>query len=464
MTSREIALTASLRAAGRGAPLQDVLCDMLDDSGLDGRDRAFAEEIALGALRRRISLDLVLDRVLTSPIGRVQPPVAEALRQAAYQILILDRVPSHAAVNETVTLVKAQMGKGPAGLANAVLRSLSRLVVAKGAKRPGGARSRSAIASRDGAFTTLTKRIVPGVDENPTRWLAGAYGYPAWLVERWLDRFGAEQTERVLEWGNTPPGLTVRLNPLRLPDWPLREEDAARAFEGCASYAPGEVPGTYALVAEAHPRGLGGLKAGLFTVQDSAQVRPCRVLNPPPGARVLDLCAGLGGKSTQLAEMVGPDGGVVALELDERKIELARAADERLGLANISHVCGDVTDAPGDAAGGFEFVLLDAPCSNIGSLDRRPEVRHRVTERAINELAEAELGLLRAALARVAEGGTMVYSVCTLEPEETDLVVTRALEERSEFRLESEHYVTPVAGARDGGYCARITRSRSRTD
>jgi len=367
-------------------------------------------------------------------------------------------VPSHAAVNETVSLVKSRMGTGPGGLANAVLRAASALVRRKGAPRPEGAESRMAVASTDGRFTVLAKDVVPGIDEDPPGWLAGAYGYPRWLVERWVARFGRDGAEAVLGWGNAPPPLCVRLNPLRTGTWPLDAAEAARVFEGCDSFAPADCPGTYRMSAGAPPGELPGFRAGLFTVQDETQVRPARVLAPARGARVLDLCAGLGGKTTQLAEVVGPEGHVVALESDVAKIELARAAAARPGLANVEMVEGTVASPPGPAGGRFPFVLLDAPCSNLGALARRPEVRHRASPDAIRRLASAEVDLLRAALERVEGGGAIVYSVCSLEDEETSLAVRAALEGRPEFRLEAECHVVPLAGARDGGYCARITR------
>jgi 16S rRNA (cytosine967-C5)-methyltransferase len=356
------------------------------------------------------------------------------------------------------------MGKGPSGLANAALRAVGRLVRAKRAARPSGVESRRAIASREGAFTILERQVLPSVDERPAGWLAGAYGYPAWLVERWLARFGPTRAERMLEWGNTPPTVCCRLNPLRLPSWPLTDVDAARVFEGCATFRPGDVPGSYRIDPQLPPGELPGFAGGLFTIQDETQIRPARALGATPGARVLDLCAGLGGKTTQLAELVGPGGHVVAVEADEAKIAKARAAADRLGLTNVTFVHGDARDAQGPAAGEFEFVLLDAPCSNLGALDRRPEVRLRATEEAIGRLAALERALLEAACARTAPGGTLVYSVCTTEEEETSAVVREALGQDPGCRLQTEYVVLPVASVRDGGYCARISRAPADTE
>ncbi|MHC5054525.1 MAG: transcription antitermination factor NusB [Planctomycetota bacterium] len=458
MTSRDIALEAALEAAERRCPLQDVLSRRLSESGLDSRDRALAEEVAFGALRRRLSLHLALGRVVSRPIAKMQPALAEALRQGAYQMLFLDRVPARAAVSETVELVKARLGRKPSGMANAVLRSLARLITGKGVRAEDLADPQAALASREGLFTTLSGALLPDPAAGEAAWLAGAYGYPKWMVERWLARHGRERAERILEWGNTPPPLSARVNRARLPEWPLSDGDAAHTFRRCRDFAPGEVPGTYRITPEVAPGELPGLAEGLFTIQDETQVRPAHILSAPQGGRVLDLCAGLGTKATQLAEMVGPGGSVVALERDAAKLGKAREAATRLGLENIEFLEGDALSPPDAARGPFDHVLLDAPCSNLGALDRRPEVRFRAGLAALATLTATEIELLAASFARVAPGGALVYSVCSFEAEEGPELVRAALEEEAGFALESESTVLPEPGARDGGYAARIVR------
>jgi len=389
----------------------------------------------------------------------MQPALAEALRQGAYQILFLDRIPPRAAVSETVEVVKARLGRKPGGMANAVLRALSRLVKEKGGRAEDLGDPRTALASRGGLFTILSERLLPDPASDEAGWLAGSYGYPRWLVERWLARHGRERAESILEWGNTPPPLTARISQSRLPDWPLSDDDAAHAFRRTRDFAPAEVPGAYRLSPEVPPSELPGLAEGLFTIQDATQVRPARILSPPEGARVLDLCAGLGTKATQLAEMVGPGGSVITLERDCAKIAKAREAAARLGLGNITCIEGDALSPPEGALGPFDFVLLDAPCSNLGALDRRPEVRFRAGLAAMATLTATEIELLATALERVAPGGALVYSVCSFEPEEGGELVRAALEGEQAFAIDSESIVLPEAGARDGGYAARIVRS-----
>jgi len=218
------------------------------------------------------------------------------------------------------------------------------------------------------------------------------------------------------------------------------------------------VPGTYRLVSEVAPAELPGLAEGLIVIQDETQVRPARILAPPEGARVLDLCAGLGTKATQLAEMVGPEGSVVALEREGAKLDKAREAATRLGLGNITFIEGDALSPPQEARGPFDFVLLDAPCSNLGALDRRPEVRFRAGLAAMATLTATEIELLATALEHVAPAGALVYSVCSFEPEEGPELVRAALEGVTGFSIDSESTVLPEPGARDGGYAARIVK------
>jgi len=448
MTSRDIALAAALEASTRGVPLQEALGGMIEASALEARDRALASEIAFGALRRRLQLELALSRVVTRPVEKMQPALAEALRQGAYQVLFLDRVPARAAVNETVGIVKAHMGRGPASFANAALRAVGRLVRKKTVDAGKLADPRAALASREGRFLVLAEEFLPDPESDEAGWLAGAYGYPKWMVERWFQRHGRERAEAILEWGNTPPGLSVRLNPLRTSPWPLGDDEAARVFRGCRAFAPGEVAGTYSIDAEGAPGELPGFAEGLYTIQDQTQARPARMLAPPGGARVLDLCCGLGGKTMQLAEIVGPGGSVTALDIDPAKVARAREAAERLGLENITFLEGDALDPPPGATGEYEYVLVDAPCSNLGALDRRPEVRFRAKAKSIRALAGKETELLRAGLARLAPGGVLVYSVCSFEEEEATAVVRACLDGREDMSLTNESWVLPEAGHR----------------
>jgi 16S rRNA (cytosine967-C5)-methyltransferase len=496
MNPRETALAAALLSARRAIPLRDALAELLPEaaagrphhqgtearrelgapgvrvaegaegSALEARDRALAGEIAFGALRRRITLDLALSAVSSRPVERMQPALAEALRQGAYQLLFLDRVPARAAVSETVEVVKSRMGRGPASFTNACLRSLARGVRKKNAAPEEVDDPRTALASRRGRFTLVADKLLPDPARDEVGWLAASWGYPRRMVARWLARHGPERTRLILEWGNTPPPLSARLNGRRTSAWPLPDAEARLVFEGCRSSEPGEVEGNYVLDPELPPGMLPGFLKGLFTFQDQTQAKPARLLGPGGGARALDLCAGLGGKSCQLAELVGPEGSVLALERDAAKLERAREAASRLGLANIRFLEGDALDPPPGLASAFQFVLLDAPCSNLGALARRPEARFRATSEAVESLAAREVAFLLSAMRLVNPGGALVYSVCSFEEEETRAAVLRALESREDFALECDDLTLPeppggaASRGRDGGYCARLRRRR----
>lgn len=459
---RAAALKASLIAESRKAPVQDVLAGMLAASKMDRRDRRLAEEIALGSLRRRQSLDLALSFVSSRRPEKTQNAVLEAMRHAAYQVLFLDRVPAHAAVDSAVRLVSEAVGPAAAGFANGVLRSLSRLVKRKGAREPERDEVRSGLYAKAGAFTVLDRQFLPEPEADPAAFLSGRYGYPRWMVERWLSRFGRGRTERILQWGDEVPALCVRLNPLRTKSWPLSAGEAARVFRGAGSCEPGEVAGTYLIKHGEHnvsPGELPGLADGLFTIQDETQARAVLLLDPPPGARVLDMCAGPGGKATHIAERVGEGGKVAAMDADRRRLEMVRDAARRLGLEQrFEFVEGDAREVPPQDEGAFEYILLDAPCSNMGALDRRPEVRFRASQAVLRERAGLQRELLAAALMHLAPGGRLVYSVCSFEEEETEGPVRGALEGRPDAILEAELLVLPEPSRRDGGYFAAISR------
>lgn len=459
MKARELALTAAIEASQRHSTLQEVFSKLLEGSGLDRRDKALAEEIAFGSLRRRITLDAVISHISKHPLHRIQPVLLEAIRQGAYQLLLLDRVPPHAVGHETVELVKTRLGRSAANFANAVLRALTGLISQKAVERPTEQLAPRALASRNGRFVILSIKLWPDPRRDLPGWLAGSYGYPMWMVRRWLERLGPEQAERILEWGNTPGALSVRLKQAAFSPGGPTPEEAAQAFAGCKSFTKGDVDGIWRIEPEVAPRELPGLLQGLFTIQDETQARPALLLAPPEGAEVLELCSGLGGKTTQLAELVGASGKVVALDRDSSKLQQARIAAERLGLKNITFIEGDALSPPPEAARDFQYVLIDAPCSNMGALDKRPEVRFRASEDALKRLAEQESKLLSAAMERVLPGGSLVYSVCSFEEEETHGVISDTLKARSDFRLASECLVLPLPGLRDGGYCARLVRS-----
>jgi 16S rRNA (cytosine967-C5)-methyltransferase len=337
--------------------------------GLDTRDRALAKQLAFGTIQRRLTLDHV---IASHAERRLEPPVRAALQLGLFQLMFLDGVAAHAAIGEAVELAKPSPGHR---LVNAVLRRVQR----EGFELP--------------------------ADDTP----AGAalrHSHPRWLVELWWDWLGADETRALLAADNEPAELALRVNALvdyDLDDVPGRRDGEAIVVDG-------------AFDALAHP----GYAAGAFTPQSRASQRVAAVLAPRPGERVLDLCAAPGGKTTHLAALMEGRGEVVAVERHAGRARALRATCERLRATNVSVVTADAKDFDGERR--FDRVLLDPPCSGLGTLRSHPDLRWRATPDGIERLAAEQDTLLAAARRALAPDGTLVYSVCTLSPREERLV------------------------------------------
>jgi 16S rRNA (cytosine967-C5)-methyltransferase len=355
-----------------------------------GRDRAFAAHLAYDTLRFEGTLDWALGQVLTRDLGAVEPALRRVLRLGALQLLRTD-VPRHAAVSTSVALargaVPTKRAKGAGGFVNGVLRALAR---------------------------RTDELPWPDVATDPVRHLELTTAHPGWVVTDLLDRYGLERTEAILRADDEAPGVTLRATRDRDA---LVDELRAAGVDARPGAAPHAVraPG-------ADPRQLVAVTDGRAVPQDEASQRVVLAAEVRPGERVLDFCAGPGGKATYLAQLVGPDGPpVTAVELHPHRAELVRAAAARQGVAVDVHV-GDATAPPLPADATYDVVLVDAPCTGLGTGRRRPEVRWRRTVGDVAELASLQRQLLAAAAARVAPGGRLVYAVCTWTAGETDAV------------------------------------------
>jgi 16S rRNA (cytosine967-C5)-methyltransferase len=414
--ARRVALEVLLRVELEGAFADLTLRAEIGRAGLLPRERALATELVYGTLRMRGRLDFLLGHVLDEPLAALEPGVVCALRLGAYQIACLDRIPERAAVDETVRGLRA-IGLGRAtGLANAVLRRL---------------------AERWRAIE------LPRLDDDPVSHLRDALSLPDWLAERWVARFGPDEAAALAQALLAVPPRCVRANLRRTtraallaalrPRFP--EAEACRfATAGIRLGARGDAVRD-PLFAE-----------GLFTVQDEASQLVVDLLDPRPGERVLDACAAPGTKSTAIAERVGESGHVLALDRHPRRLALAARDAARLGLANLATREADVSrPLPREIAGaGFDRVLVDAPCSGLGTLRRTPELRWRVGPRDCAVLAEAQFRILSHAAAALRPGGALVYSVCTFTPEENEAVVDAFLAREPAFRRTPEHALPPA--------------------
>jgi len=395
-------------------------------------DRALCQELVYGVTRWQRALDWLIDRKTS---GRTQKTQLRSLLQMGlYQMFWLDRIPNHAAVNETVELAR-QLGFGAqAGFVNAVLRSYGR---------------------EQGETRTLLKELK---SKEP----ALGYSHPDWLYQRWLDRWGAEKAARLMEWNNRPPPTYARVNGPKTDAAGLKARWDAEGVKFTAGrWDWVEEEAMFQL--ESHPSlaGLASFRKGLFYIQDPSTLLAVNELNPQPGETVLDLCAAPGGKTTLIAQRMSNKGSIVAVDLDEERLKLVRENCTRLGVTNV---VTQITEPGANQKSQiqnqkFDRILVDAPCSNTGVMRRRIDLRWRVRPEEIQRLRTTQLELLQQAAPQLKPGGTLVYSTCSLEPEENDSVISEFLSANSDFKLARRRELLPFADDVDGAFVATMPRT-----
>ena len=423
--ARSCAYTVIRRVFEQGAYADRALA--AEARGLDSRDRAFATALAYGAVQRRRTLDHVARRFSSRPLERLDAPVLAALRLGLYQLLYLGGVTDYAAVDESVELTK-RTRPGAAGLVNAILRR----------------------AAAEGAA------ILAELDDADPADAAILHSVPEWLARMWWTELGAGIARELLRGVNDPAESAIRVNTLV-----ASPPEAAAALPVPSHPAPGLPEG---LVVEAgfDAQGSEPWRQGAIMPQSRGSMLVARALAPVAGERVLDLCAAPGGKTTHIAALLEDRGEVLAVERHRGR---AAALERTCARMHADCVRVEVADAAEWAGGGsFHRVLVDPPCSGLGTLQSRPDLRWRTGPEAIEELASIQSEILAAGAARVAPGGTLVYSVCTISRREGELVLERFLREHPEFAVDDLAEHLPGWGAAAAGPHLQLLPSREGTD
>jgi 16S rRNA (cytosine967-C5)-methyltransferase len=410
---------------------------LLELRGADPRDVGLATEIARGVVRRQS----LLDHLLLGLCARGLPAdtgLQTVLRIGAYQLVFLDRVPAHAAVDQSVRLC----GPRQRGFVNAVLRRVVTAVAERPAD-PDRARDELPLGP---ARTLCLARPLPDPVADPAAYLALVFGLPEFLCARWIERHGPDRARTLAEAADRPPGVHLRAVGCD------RATLAAELGTGGVETEPAEHPGMLRWTGGATPFATEAFAAGRFVVQDPTAVAAAEAVGARPGEVVLDLCAAPGTKATLIAEAVGPAGQVFAHDVDAVRRRRVAENAARLRMPWL-RVVDSLEGLP-----PVDSVLVDVPCSNTGVLARRVEVRHRLNAAAIDSLADLQLELLLRGLDAVRPGGTVVYSTCSLEAEEDDAVVDAALAARPGARVEVRRLTWPDPPRHDGGYFAVLRR------
>jgi 16S rRNA (cytosine967-C5)-methyltransferase len=448
-TPRGLALRILLHCQDGRALIQESLHQLLGQVVLRPADRRLVTQLTYGIMRRRGALDALLRPLSTRPISRIDPVVWEIIRLGAYQLALLSHIPPHAALNESVELAGVWVSPKVKGFVNAILRTLSRLLTDEPAPGPAA----DALPLEGGRYRKLAQAVLPDPAHHPVKYLVAAFSLPEWLAGRWLERLGWEECLRLAFWFAGPAPLWLRSNPLRTTRAAFLE---ALQKAGIAA-AAGDHPQSLVLEEPAAIRSLPGYEEGWFAVQDESAMRVASALAPEPGWRVLDLCAAPGGKTTHLAELMANQGSVTACDVDEERLQTLTALCARLGVSIVQTCRLDPRRNEEPPAGPFDVALVDVPCSNTGVLGRRPEVRWRLKAGDFRNLVPLQTKLLIQAVERVRSDGSVVYSTCSIEPEENGQVVRAVLRAFPALKLEVEAEQIPGQPA-DGGYWARLRR------
>ena len=407
-SSRAIAL-AALKEWRGGRKFSDaILLEQLRASGLDAADRAFVTELFYGVLRNLTLLDFWIGQLRS---GHLDHDSRDLLRLGLYQLFLLQTA-EHAAIYETVELA----ARRNRGLINGVLRN--------------AARNKSELHA-----------------EANERSISIRKSHPQFLIDRWENNFGSQNTETLCDWNNQPAPVYARINRLKISD-----------DEFLAKYSTAErVSGQENFVRlTSIPEN--ALASGHCYIQDSSTAAACLLLDPRPGDRVLDACAAPGGKTGYLAELMKNSGFILACDRDDRRVETLRDNLKRLGAEIVRTIRHDWTKQTLSEETAFDRILIDAPCSNTGVMRRRVDVRWRLTPGDFSRMADEQMRIIHAVIPQLKPGGVLVYSTCSLEPEENEQVVERTLKEFSFLRLEDQKSVLPFRDLFDGAFAARLVR------
>ncbi|MGA8942056.1 MAG: 16S rRNA (cytosine(967)-C(5))-methyltransferase RsmB [Thermoactinomyces sp.] len=406
--ARETALDILVLLETRHAYSNLLLNQVLEQSRLDHRDKGLVTELVYGTVQRLNTIDWILDQLLKKGIGSMEPWIRQLLRLGIYQLLYLDRIPERAAIYETVQIGKKRGHKGIAGLVNGVLRS----------------------------FLRKKQQLIPRRNPRTLTEKALTYSCPEWMVKRMEQVYGEEETKAALLSCLKPPKVSIRVNRLKIgrdefvKQWHETEKGEAEASrvapEGVLIHQGG------------NPAHTAWFQEGYCSIQDESSMLVAHALAPQPGMKVLDVCAAPGGKTSHMAEIMQNQGQIFACDIHEHKLSLIRSNVTRLGIHIVSARLQDGTRLHEEfAPETFDAILLDAPCSGLGVIRRKPDLKWSKEAKNIASLVQLQKSLLDSVAPLLRPGGALVYSTCTWEPRENVEQVTAFLKRHPDFALDS---------------------------
>lgn len=389
----------------------------------------FVRELVYGVLENKYLLDYIIDYFVPSGAARLKHQDLTILRMGIYQIGYMDSVPEYAAVNESVDLAK-KYAKGRAAFINGVLRTYIR---------------------------EKYKVNLPDRGEDEVKYLSIKYSYEPWIIELWMEQYETDFVEELLQAGNKTPALVIRLNWLKIMKKDLMaqlEEKGFKVWEGKLAPNAIYVEGPNLLDTPEY-------KHGMFSVQDESSQLATVMLDPQHGEFIMDVCAAPGGKTLAIAERMNNTGTVLASDIYTRKVRIIDQEAKRLGVTNVKTRTWDATKVDSDYIGKVDRVLVDAPCSGLGVIRRKPEIKYKKINTEIDQLPRKQAEILSASSRYVKSGGTLVYCTCTINPEENQKIVSDFLRKNKDFEKQDMLQLLPNVDGTDGFFICKMVRKEN---
>lgn len=445
-TARQVVFRVLEHSEKTGEFFGETLRTLSDKAQLSSEDRRLAREMIAGVIRRKATLDTLISAHVRRPRENTEEALWLLLRMGTYELAFLDRIPPHASVNETTELARYLRRPRWTGFLNGTLRSLSRGLSDVITEQP----APNAFPISRGQYRECAETWFPDPETDPARYFAAAFSFPLWLIERWQRESSFAELIALGFWFNTPSPLMLRVNSLKT----SRDSVLSTFSEQGISATPGELTQAIELTKNQNLTELPGFAEGHFSVQDLTAMKAVELLAPQPGEAIWDVCAAPGTKTTAIAEWMQNQGRVLATDINSARLTLIEENRARLGLDAIA--VQSISSSGGNfPPGPFDAVLVDVPCSNTGVLGKRPEARWRLGPQDFEELPGIQRRLLEAACERVKPGGRVVYSTCSIEPEENRIVVETFLSHHPDWELLEHHAHWPGQLA-DGGFAALL--------
>lgn len=421
--SRRTALEVLMRIQTSGAYANIALSAALKKSQMSGRDKAFVTLLVHGVTRNRTSLDEIISRYSKKPIDQLPHVLLNTLRLSIFQLEELGDVPPSAVLNTAATIARVCGHKGMASYTTAVLRNYLRDKEQTSAREKSGKKENTRLGSDE------TNK--PSEQATNSSTLATKYSMPEWLIERWLKNYGVDETLELLKFSTSEPRLVLRANEQAITTEGLL---AILTNAGAKVTSSALVPSCLVLESKGDPAKLPGYSEGMFSIQDDAAALIAKIVDPKPGETILDLCAAPGGKALFIAELMENSGRVIALDKQANRLELLKKNRQRLGLTNVEIVVADGRTY--EQSQLVDRILIDAPCSSTGVLNRKTDLRYKLTPESLSTLSKLQFDLANNAAGLLKPGGVLVYATCSVEPEENDRMIDRFLSDNIDFKLD----------------------------